>query len=72
MAALAVPALADCSKLPNNATLKSALSKSITAGGTAGANGGLGFGAPSSTRAGSCARWRLPVRATRRNGSAAG
>src|SRR6266478_510726 len=31
MAALAGPALADCSTLPNNATLKSALSSSITA-----------------------------------------
>jgi hypothetical protein len=41
MAAIAGPALADCSTLPNNATLKSALSGSITA--ASGANGGLGF-----------------------------
>jgi hypothetical protein len=41
MAALAGPALADCSMLPNNAALKSALSSSLTA--ASGANGGLGF-----------------------------
>jgi hypothetical protein len=44
IATLAVPALADCSKLPNNATLKTALSGSITpASGPSGLNGGLGF-----------------------------
>jgi hypothetical protein len=41
MAVLAGPALADCNSLPGNATLKRALSSSITA--ASGANGGLGF-----------------------------
>jgi uncharacterized protein GlcG (DUF336 family) len=38
------PAFADCSKLPGQAALKSALTNSLTAGGSSsGANGGLGF-----------------------------
>jgi hypothetical protein len=41
MAALAGPASADCNMLPNNATLKRAMSSSITA--ASGPNGGLGF-----------------------------
>jgi hypothetical protein len=40
----AEPAFADCSKLPGQAALKSALTSSLTAGGSNhGANGGLGF-----------------------------